>query len=288
MRIEINFDLSDFNSYKIKSICRRAFFPDSEEDIAEIFKANKNKKQRLILLGNGNNVILSKKYYEEDFIIFSGNFQEFWFKNSCEIIVQSGMTLLDLSILAYENGLSGLEMFYDIPSSLGGAVVMNAGAGGEEIKDLINNVRYYDPIKETFFDISTNDIGFQYRNSFFQKNPNLIITHVHLALKRGEKKHILQKMEHIKELRWNKQPKNYPNAGSVFKRPPKKFVGPMIEELGLKGYKIGGAMVSEKHAGFIVNYNEATGEDIISLIGIIQEKVYEKFDVRLEVEQRII
>ncbi|WP_026463366.1 UDP-N-acetylmuramate dehydrogenase [Adhaeribacter aquaticus] len=285
MKVFKNFDLTNYNSYKIKAICARAFFPDTEEDIREIYQGKTN---NLILIGSGHNIILSKEYYEEDFIIFSGNFESIIFLDDTTFTVEAGATLLQLSEMAYEKSLSGLEMFYDIPSSVGGAVVMNAGAGGEEIKDLLVKVRYYNPHNNTFNEITKEEINFEYRNSFFQRNPGMIITNATLRLEPKDKALIRQKMDSIKEARCAKQPKDFPNAGSVFKRPPGKFVGPMIDELGLKGYSIGGAKVSEKHSGFIINFNNAKGADILNLIEQVKEKVLVKFQIELEVEQRII
>ena len=265
-----NLDLTEYNSYRIKAICANAFFPDSEEELRQIYQGWKGTKK--ILLGSGHNVILSKEYYEEDFILFSGNFN-FILIDGNQIIAEAGATMLELSTLAMENSLTGLEIFYDIPSSLGGAVVMNAGASGEEIKDVLVKVRYYDIAKDEFGQMTNEEIGFSYRNSCFQNNPDLIVTQVWLELTSGDKNSIKEKMERIKSARWAKQPRDYPNAGSVFKRPNGMFVGPMIEKLGLKGHRIGGAMVSEKHAGFIVNVNYASGLDVVQLIHYIKTVV---------------
>jgi UDP-N-acetylmuramate dehydrogenase len=266
MKTVTDLDLTNFNSYRLKATCKRAFFPDSEADIQEIYE--KYGDSRKIILGSGHNIILAKEYYEDDFIIFSGNFSHAVIDGNL-LSVESGISMYDLSILALDNELSGLELFYDIPSSLGGAVVMNAGASGEEIKDLLVKVRYYDPLENTFSEILKEDINFEYRNSFFQRNPK-------------------DKMERNKEVRWSKQPKDFPNAGSVFKRPPGFFVGALMDELQLKGYTVGGAKISEKHGGFIVNFNNATGEDILAVIKHAQKMVKDRHGVELEVEQRII
>jgi UDP-N-acetylmuramate dehydrogenase len=277
--------VTNFNSYRLKAKCKRAFFPDSEADIQEIYREYGDSKK--IILGSGHNIILAKEYYEDDFIIFSGNFGHVEHNNDL-LAIEAGISMYDLSVLALENELSGLELFYDIPSSLGGAVVMNAGASGEEIKDLLTKVRYYDPISDTFSEILKEDINFEYRNSFFQRNPHLIITKAWLKLVRSTGDAIKDKMERNKEVRWSKQPKDFPNAGSVFKRPPGFFVGALMDELNLKGYSVGGAKISEKHGGFIVNFNNATGADILQLIAHAQDMVMKKHGVVLEVEQRII
>ncbi|MDN3596242.1 UDP-N-acetylmuramate dehydrogenase [Zunongwangia endophytica] len=285
MRDFVNFDLTNYNSYRLKAVCERAFFPDSHEDIRTLF-SNKSKKK--ILIGSGHNIILSKKKYREDFVVFSGNYDKIELIGEDQLICQAGANMKQLTAFALEHSLSGLEVFYDIPSSLGGAVVMNAGASGEDMNGLIVKVWYYNPDTDEIECKDKSEIGFEYRNSFFQRNPHMIVCKALLKLVKNDKLAIEKKMLEIEKKRWAKQPRDFPNSGSVFKRPPNKFVGPMIEELGLKGYRIGGAMVSNKHAGFIVNYDNATGEDIINLIKYVQNQVLTKFEVNLEIEQRII
>lgn len=280
-----NFDLTNYNSYRIKSKCKKAYFPNTEEEVIDFYK-NINS---FVLLGSGHNVILSKDYYDTNFLIFNGNFQDYNIEAETGIVeAQAGITMLKLSELALENGLSGLEIFYDIPSSLGGAVVMNAGASGEEIKDVLIKVRYLDLVDMQIKEIHKPDMGFEYRNSFFQRNTDKVILKVWLQLKPEEKSVIHDKMKLIKEQRWAKQPKTFPNAGSVFKRPKGYYVGAIIDELKLKGFTVGGAKISEKHGGFIINHNNAKGQDIIDIIVEVKRQVKEKFNVDLEVEQRII
>ena len=284
MRTYKNFDLTPYNSYRVYSECTEAVFPETDDDIRWIYSQEDLPK---IIIGSGHNIILSKEFYHSRFIIFSGNFSSVQICGN-KIRAQSGVSLLELSVMTWARGLSGLEIFYDIPSSLGGAVVMNAGAGGEEIKDSLIRVKYYDPKKDNFYWMDKDSMSFDYRNSFFQRNPHLLIIEAELELSPKPMNEIRSKMETTKNKRWEKQPKNFPNAGSVFKRPNGCFVGPMIEELGLKGYQIGGAQVSEKHAGFIVNKSNASGSDIVTLIEYLRQKVLEKFSVDLQVEQRII
>lgn len=285
MREIINFNLTEYNAYCINAVCAKVWFPENETDLLEIF--NQNKSKRLIILGNGNNIILSKEYYEEEFIILNGCFEKVTIYNT-EIDAEAGATLLQLSETALEHHLTGLEIFYDIPSSVGGAVVMNAGTKEGEIKDILVKVRYLDLVDLQIKEITKEDIGFEYRNSFFQKKTDKIVLKAWFNLKKGNPKQIKAKMEETKQIRWAKQPREYPNCGSVFKRPPGRFVGPMLDELGMKGFTIGGAKISEKHSGFIVNTGNATGKDILAIIAEAQKRVKEKFGVDLEVEQRII
>lgn len=285
MKIIENFNLTDYNSYRIKARCQKAFFPNSEEEIITFYKDIDS----FVLLGSGHNVILSKEFYNTNFLIFNGNFQNVTVSAKTGIIeAEAGITMLLLSELALDNGLSGLEIFYDIPSSLGGAVVMNAGASGEEIKDVLVKVRYLDLDDMEIKEIHKENMDFEYRNSFFQRNTNKVILKVWLKLQIKDKVAIEQKMKLIKEQRWAKQPKEFPNAGSVFKRPKGFYVGAIMDELKLKGFTIGGAKISEKHGGFIINHNNAKGQDIIDIITEVKRQVMEKFNVDLEVEQRII
>lgn len=283
MKVYTNFDLTQFNSYRIKSHCKAAYFPENEEDVITFYK----KEEPFILLGSGHNVILSKPYYNCNFLIFNGNYNSASVSNNI-LVAEAGITMLELSEMALEYGMSGLEIFYDIPSSLGGAVVMNAGASGEEIKDVLVKVRYLDLDDLQTKEIVKDDILFEYRNSFFQRNTNKVVLKAWLKLNLKPKNEIQAKMETIKAQRWAKQPKEYPNAGSVFKRPKGYFVGSIMDELGLKGFTIGGAKISEKHGGFIVNFNESTGNDIISIIEHVKGLVKEKYGLDLEIEQRII
>lgn len=283
MKIYEEFDLKNYNSYRLHATCRKVYFPENEEEVVQFFKSETN----YVLLGSGHNIILSKVHYDESFLIMDNHFGAHTVENNI-IEAEAGISMLEMSEIALDHGLSGIEVFYDIPSSLGGAVVMNAGASGEEIKDSLIRVRYLDLADMKIKEIPMEKIGFEYRNSFFQRNKDKIVLKAWLQLTPKPKEEIRLKMETIKTSRWAKQPKEYPNAGSVFKRPEGRFVGPMLDELGLKGFTIGGAQVSEKHSGFIINSKNATGNDILSLIAHIQAKVHEKFDVDLIVEQRII
>ena len=280
-----NFNLKEYNAYRINAVCAKAWFPESETELLEIYFKSTNK--RLIILGNGNNIILSKDYYEEEFIILNGTFDKI-IVNDSFIEAEAGATLLQLSEMALKNQLTGLEIFYDIPSSLGGAVVMNAGTKEGEIKDILVKVRYLDLIDLQIKKIAKKDIGFEYRNSFFQKHTDKIVLKAWFQLEKGNPEAIKAKMEETKQIRWAKQPREYPNCGSVFKRPPGCFVGPMLDKLGLKGFTIGGAKISEKHSGFIINTGNATGNDIIKVIFEVQKRVKEKFNLDLEIEQRIV
>lgn len=284
MKVYYEFDLTNFNSYRVRAKCRSAYFPKNEEEVVDFVKDNNS----FILLGSGHNIILSKEWYDVPFVIFNGNFNSITVDDYGGIEVEAGAMMCDVSHTALQHSLTGLEIFWDIPSTLGGAVVMNAGASGEEIKDVLTKVRYFDLKDKLIREMRKEDISFEYRNSFFQKNTDKIVLRAWLKLEKGVKDAIFHKMETIKAKRWEKQPKDLPNGGSVFKRPPGCYVGTMIEELGLKGLTVGGAMVSKKHGGFIVNVGGATGHDILKLISEIQQRVKSHYGLDLEIEQRII
>lgn len=286
MLIKEHFDLTNYNSYRIKAICKIAYFPTCAEDFIQIY--NNHKQNEIITIGGGWNIILSKSYYEQAFVIVGDSFSLIRKIGDHIIECESGANTKKFSEYALKNSLSNAEIFYDIPSSIGGAVVMNAGASGEEIKDILVKVHYLDLKDMQVKEIENEAIGFEYRNSFFQKNTDKIVLKAWFKLEHGDPKKIQQKMESVKEARWAKQPKNLPNAGSVFKRPKGYYVGAIIDELDLKGYTVGGAQISKKHGGFIVNHNQAKGEDIIAIIKHVQKLAKEKFKVDLEVEQRII
>lgn len=285
MIIKKDLDLSSYNSYRVKSICSTAFFPESEEDVVALYK----NKQDYVLLGSGHNIIFSKAYYDKDFIIFNGNFNTLKVDETLNSIeAESGATILEVSNLAQKNSLSGAEFFYDIPSSVGGAVVMNAGTKEGETKNILSKVRYLDLVDMQVKEKRNEDLQLTYRNSLFQKQKDKVILKAWFQLQQGDAEEIKTIMEASKARRWEKQPREYPNCGSVYKRPPGRFVGPMLDELGLKGYRVGGAEISKKHSGFIINLGNATGQDILAIIKHTREQVNAAFGVDLEVEQRII
>jgi UDP-N-acetylmuramate dehydrogenase len=286
MEVRYNYCLISRNSYQLPATCAKAFFPKSNSDFLEFFNG---RNRPFVLLGSGHNVILSKAEYEEDFIIVDENFSQIEIEEDSQVIVaEAGCRMTKLSEVAAGLDYTGLEIFYDIPSTVGGAVVMNAGASGEEIKDILLKVEYLDLKDGKVKEILKENINFEYRNGLFQKDKTLIVLRSWFLLNVGEAHLIREKMNKVKEARWNKQPRNLPNAGSVFKRPRGYYVGAIIEDLGLKGYSVGGAKISEKHGGFIVNTGDAKGADVLAIIRHVKHEVFEKYNIELEIEQRII
>jgi len=286
MKIYHDYDLTACNSYRVKAVAARVFMPETDEDIAVVFS---DRSRPRVILGGGCNVILSRDYYDQfDFVIFNSAFSASSVQGSL-LIAEAGLSLKILSQTALESELSGLEYFYDVPGTVGGAVFMNAETLGESFSDWIESVTFFDTQDLSFKTLPKQDLAFGYRQSIFQQRPDWVVVRVRLVLPHGDSRAIHKKMMDNLTLRHQKQPWDVPSAGSVFRRPQGRFVGQMIEQLGLKGHACGGAMVSPKHAGFIVNYNGlATGRDILDLISLIQDKVFAAFQVQLELEQRII
>lgn len=220
MRTYENFDLTNYNSYRIKATCRRAYFPDSEADVAEFYSVSQSPK---ILLGSGHNVILSKSYYEEDFLIFNGNFNTIYVDNDL-LEVEAGATMFEVSDTALQHRLSGVEIFFDIPSSLGGAIVMNAGASGEEIKDVLQKVRYLDLSDYEIKEIENQAMQFEYRNSFFQRNTDKIVLKAWLQLKNADFEVIRSKMDSIKAARDAKSNRRNFRMQEVYSRGQRAFM----------------------------------------------------------------
>jgi UDP-N-acetylmuramate dehydrogenase len=283
MRVETDFQLENYNSYKIKSIAALALFP---ETIIELQQCISQYPDAIVWAG-GNNIILSKTKYNNPIIFIRENLKKYRLYDN-RVEVQAGLKMFELSDILLENKLTGFEVFCDIPGCVGGGIIMNAGTGDNQISNLLLSVTALDRKSNSMLSFSKNECEFDYRDSLFKKNNDLIVTSVLFEFESGEYESIKSKMNTIRQTRHTKQPTEYPNAGSVFKRPDGFFVGTMIENLGLKGYSIGDAQVSEKHAGFIINKGNATGKDILNLIEYIQKKVLYKFNVKLELEQIVI
>jgi UDP-N-acetylmuramate dehydrogenase len=282
MRCEENFSLKQYNSYRVDCKVARAWFPESIEDVLAILDSTTDFR----VLGHGNNSVLVKEYYDEDFIVLNGCLDHI--ELSAGIIrAGSGASFHDLSNFALENSLTGLEFAFDIPSSVGGGVVMNAGTAEGTISEVLCAVTCVDIQTKKVERLTKDELQLVYRSSIFQVNSDKVILEAEFELSLGDFDEISEVMEASKSRRWEKQPRDLPNCGSVFKRPAGRFVGPMIREIGIESLAVGDARVSEKHAGFIVNMGNASGLDIFRLIGLVREKVSEKFGVSLEVEQRL-
>ena len=239
-----------------------------------------------MILGNGSNLLVSDEGIRGAVIRLDGDFRKITLLDDTTIFCGAGATLAYLCKFALNCGLSGLEFAWGIPGTVGGAVFMNAGAYDGEMKDVVHSVSHISPSGEIGRTEKEN-LNFGYRTSVYRRN-NMIITGVTLKLKKGNPDEIRAKMDDYMSRRSTKQPLEYPSAGSVFKRPEGNFAGALIEQCGLKGKTCGGAQVSEKHAGFIINKSNATAKDVRDLIGEIQKTVSEKTGYSLECELIIL
>ena len=253
---------------------------NSVDDVKNIIDFCRETNTPLTVIGNGSNLLVSDRGIEG--IILSLTELNKAEVDQNTLTLQSGISLSRACLLALENSLTGLEFAYGIPGSIGGAVYMNAGAYGGEMADIIVSATVLTPTGN-IITIEKGGMELGYRTSIF-KTKGCIILSAKFCLEKGEKTEIKAKMDELMNRRRDKQPLQYPSAGSTFKRPKGHFAGALIEQAGLKGSTVGGAMVSEKHAGFIINYNDATTDNIVDLIKYVKKSVKEKFGIELEKE----
>ena len=280
-----NESLKDHTTYKVGGTCKYFITPKDLEELINLIKYLRKNNMKYMILGNGSNTIFSSKEYD-GVIINLSNLNSMKIEGD-KIDVEAGYQLIKLSMDALNNGLSGLEFAAGIPGNIGGAIFMNAGAYKSDMSNLVETVTFLDENLE-LKTLPKEELDFSYRKSLFQKNNYIIISTV-LKLTPGDKDEIKALMDKRKQRRIDSQPLEYPSAGSVFRNPSEDiFAGKLIEDLGLKGYTIGGAQISEKHANFIINIGNATGEDIKALIDLVKSKVKEEYNIDLHVEQRFI
>lgn len=273
--------LSQYTSFKIGGDCPLLIKPNSADCLCELMAAFADNGHKYRIMGKGSNLLISDKGVDCPVILISSDMGEVSFYGD-RVICQAGLPLISLCNEAAKKGLSGLEFAYGIPGSVGGAVYMNAGAYGGEMRDIVISCTYADE-KGRLHQIKKEDMDLSYRHSFFSGKP-YVITDVTLKLQNGDKKAITDIMQEIMNKRREKQPLEYPSAGSTFKRPEGDFAGRLIEAAGMKGFSVGGAQVSEKHCGFVVNKGNAAFDDVIDLIDAVKAKVKEVSGRDLECE----
>lgn len=271
-------------SFKIGGNADFMVLPENMKQIKDVVSLLKDNGIRYTVIGNGSNLLVDDDGIRGVVIKLARNFSNVVVSDNT-VIARCGVLLSRLANTALENSLTGLEFAAGIPGTLGGAVVMNAGAYGGEMKDVVAETTYLNADGE-ILTVSGADHGFGYRKSIFGKDD--IILESTLILKVGDKDAISAKMAELNAQRRDKQPLEFPSAGSAFKRPEGYFAGKLIQDAGLKGYKIGGASVSPKHSGFIVSDGTATCADVLALIEHVQNEVYKQFEVKLEPEVRYI
>jgi UDP-N-acetylmuramate dehydrogenase len=283
-KVKENVDLKNYNTYKVSVNAKYLVEVKSVDSLKELIKYLRKNKIKYLILGNGSNVVLPEK--DLDGVIVRLNGLNKIEVDDDEVYVEAGVMLPKLVNESVSNCLTGLEWASGIPGTVGGAVVGNAGAYLSDIFMFIEEITVLenDEVKT----LKKSDVTYSYRHTSFKDNKDIIVLGVTLKLNKGNADESAEIMKNRLERRIKSQPLNYPNAGSVFRNPEGDFAGRLIEECGLKGKRIGGAMVSEKHANFIINYDNATAKDIRDLIKLVHDEVLKKEKVDLIIEQELI
>ncbi len=283
-KIEADVNLTKYNTYKISCNAKYMAFPENEEQLIKLLSYLKENNIKYKILGGGANLIFEHDYL--GVLIKLDHFDKLVIEDT-KIKVGAGYNLMKLAIKVSKLGLTGMEFATGIPGTIGGAIFNNAGAYKSDMGYIVESIIALTPdlkIKKIY----NKDLKFHYRTSFLKENEGFICLSANIVLKHGKKDEILNIIEDRKQRRFMTQPLDYPSAGSVFRNPSDSYAGMLIENIGYKGKVIGGAKVSEKHANFIINYNKASGNDIVKLINEIKSKVKEKYDIDLILEQEIV
>lgn len=284
LNIKFNHALSDYSHTKTGGNADAIVFPTSKEEVAQVINWTNENSAPLTILGNLSNLIVRDGGIPGVVMILTD--MDAISVEDNVIYSESGASIIEVSQMAEQASLTGLEFACGIPGSVGGAIFMNAGAYDGEVKDIIVTIDAIsrDGELKTY---SNDEAQFSYRHSVFQENDDIILG-VRFELKPGIQSVIRDKMAHLTFLRQSKQPLEYPSCGSVFKRPVGHFTGKLIQDAGLQGHRVGGAEISRKHAGFIINVGGATATDYVDMIEFIQETIWDINQVQLETEVRII
>lgn len=277
--------MSRHTTFKIGGAADYFLQPTSVREIAGILKVCKEENVPYFVLGNGSNLLVSDKGYRGVIIQLFRNMNEIEVKGT-EIRAAAGALLSGIAAAAKNASLTGFEFAGGIPGTLGGAVVMNAGAYGGEMKDVLKEVTVMTKEGE-IITLPAEKLELGYRTSIIKKEEYLVLEAV-LTLKEGNQEEIKARMRELTEQRVSKQPLEYPSAGSTFKRPEGYFAGKLIMDSGLRGYRVGGAQVAEKHCGFVINAGNATAADVVQLMNDVSKIVEEKFGVTLEPEVKFL
>lgn len=283
--VKIDEDMKKHTTFKAGGKAAFLVTPDSEEKVKELIRFFKENEIANYIIGNGSNLLVRDEGFDGVILEIGSKLSEV-VVNENKITAQAGALLSKTANQAYKSGLAGMEFASGIPGSVGGGVAMDAGAYGGELKDIVETVTMCDENGEEIT-LTVDEMDFSYRHSIVQ-DKNYIVLSATFSLTPEEPEKILETMNDLNQRRRDKQPLEYPSAGSTFKRPEGYFAGKLIQDAGLKGYSVGGACVSEKHSGFVINKGGATATDIITLIGDVQKIVKEKFGVELEPEVKIL
>ena len=282
---EENISLKKYNTYRIDILAKYMVFPKNTKELIELINFARTNNIKYMILGNGSIVIFNTTYYD-GIIIKLDNFNNMTIKGN-KVYAEAGCSLIKLAISTINAELSGLEFACGIPGTVGASISMNAGAYNLDISNSLESLSVLTPQNE-IITLNKKNLEFSYRDSFLKRNPDYVVLSANFLLKKGNREEMLLQMEERKKRRKDTQPLEYPSAGSVFRNPPSMYAGELIEKCNLKGYCIGDATVSTKHANFIVNKGNATGKDIVSLINKIKEEVKNKYKIELILEQIIV
>ncbi len=280
-RIYTNEPMKKHTTFRIGGNADFFVVPKTEEEIKKIITLCKEMGEPYYILGNGSNLLVGDKGYRGVIIQIYKEMNTIQIEED-KIRVQAGALLSKVGSAALEAGLTGFEFASGIPGTMGGAIVMNAGAYGGEMKDVLESVTVLTPEGEVLI-LQREELELGYRTSIVAKK-NYIVLEAVVALKKGDRETIKARMDELRLLRTTKQPLEYPSAGSAFKRPKGYFAGKLIQDAGLCGFQVGGAQISEKHCGFVINKENATAADVSELLGQVAAIVKEKFGVELEPE----
>ena len=288
-RVLRNEPMSRHTSFRIGGPAAALVLVCSEYELSAVLKAVCNEGAEHMLIGNGSNLLVSDEGYPGIMIKLAGDFEKIEQEagDPCKVRVGAAVLMSKASAFLTSKGLSGFEFASGIPGSIGGACFMNAGAYGGEIKDVVESVRVMDPDGSNIRDLSNEEMQFAYRHSFAE-DAGVIILSALMHLSADDPANIAERVAELQAKRNAKQPVNYPSAGSTFKRPVGGYAAALIEASGLKGYRVGGAEVSEKHSGFVISSGGATCEDVLAVMRHVREKVYEDSGIMLEPEVRLI
>lgn len=272
-------------TFKIGGPARLAVFPKNENEISEVIKKCKEENVRYMVVGNGSNLLVADDGIDAVVILLGKDFGEVKLIDDTTIFAEAGASLMKVCRFALENGLSGLEFAYGIPGSCGGGAFMNAGAYGGELGDVMFRCDHIDQDgnKDS---LEGDDLKLAYRHSAYYEN-GCVITGAYFKMQKADKEEIKAKMDGYMSRRRDKQPLEYPSAGSTFKRPEGNFAGALIEQCGLKGTSVGGAEISTKHAGFVINKGGATCKDVLDLCKKVADTVKAEKGIDLEMEVRV-
>ena len=276
--------LKKYNTYRLDVKCGYLIYPSNTKELIDLLKYLKESNISYLILGGGSNIILAKPYF--DVVIKLDKLNNIEIKDNI-VTAEAGVSLIYLANLCMNNNLNGLAFAGGIPGMVGASTAMNAGAYKEDMASIVKEVKVVTPSLEVVT-LTNKDLNYSYRNSFLKEHKDYICTEVTLEMNYLDKDKIKETMTSRKKRRIDTQPLDKPSAGSVFRNPEGLSAGKLIEDAGLKGYKIGGAEISTKHANFIVNTGDATYEDILELIDYTKKKIKEKYNIDLILEQEII